>query len=76
MISTHLVCGGAGPSTGGGALPRVGELFDVAPGGGVHWFRYDGSGQSSPDGSLGWAGNSGNTITTGLGQPEIRVRRW
>ncbi len=70
MISTHLVCGGAGP-TQAGALPRVGELFGVQPDGGLQWFRYDGSGQQSADGSNGWAGNSGKVIGSGWTSPKF-----
>lgn len=70
MISTHLVCGGAGPVTGAG-LARVGELFDVSPAGDLRWYRYDGTGEASPDGSLGWSPNSGNAIATGWDTPKF-----
>lgn len=46
-------------------LPRVGELYGVEPGGDLRWYRYDGSGQPAPDGSVGWAKNSGNPIGRG-----------
>jgi hypothetical protein len=43
----------------------VGELYGVEPNGDLRWYRYDGSGQFSPDGAIGWAANSRNTIGNG-----------
>lgn len=60
-----LTCGGAGTTPVDSGLPRVGELYGVEAGGDLRWYRYDGSGQGSPDGSVGWASNSRNVIGNG-----------
>ena len=62
MNFIHLTCGGSGTVPVDSGLPRVGELFGVEPNGDLRWYRYDGSGQFSPDGSIGWAPNSSNVI--------------
>jgi hypothetical protein len=65
MSFMHLVCGGSGTVDVDSGLPRVGELYVVEPNGDLRWYRYDGSGQFSPDGSVGWASNSRNVIGNG-----------
>lgn len=65
MSFIHLVCGGAGTVSVDSGLPRVGELYGVEPNGDLRWYRYDGSGQFSPDGAIGWARNSRNVIGNG-----------
>ena len=65
MSFIHLACGGAGTVDVDSGLPRVGELYGVEPNGDLRWYRYDGSGQFSPDGSVGWAPNSRNVIGNG-----------
>jgi len=68
MSFKHLVCGGAGTVHVDSGLPRVGELYGVEPNGDLRWYRYDGSGQFGPDGSVGWAQNSRNLIGNGWGE--------
>jgi len=65
MSFIHLACGGAGTVPVDSGLPRVGELYGVEPNGDLRWYRYDGVGQFSPDGSVGWARNSRNVIGNG-----------
>ena len=47
------------------AACREWGLYGVEAGGDLRWYRYDGSGQGSPDGSVGWASNSRNVIGNG-----------
>jgi hypothetical protein len=46
-------------------LERVGELYGVESNGDLRWYRYDGFGQHSPDGAIGWASNSRSIIGNG-----------
>lgn len=50
---------------GAKGIPHVGELFGVEPDGALRWYRYDGAGQSTPEGTVGWGSNSGNVIGNG-----------
>lgn len=61
----HIACGGAGTVPVDSGLPRVGELYGVEPNGDLRWYRYGGTGEPTPDGRIGWASNSGNTIGNG-----------
>ena len=65
MSFVHLACGGAGTVPVDSGLPRVGELYGVEANGDLRWYRYDGVGQSTPEGSIGWAPNSRNVIGNG-----------
>ncbi|HTZ68448.1 MAG TPA: tachylectin-related carbohydrate-binding protein [Roseiarcus sp.] len=65
MSFIHLACGGAGTVPVDSGLPRVGELYGVEADGDLRWYRYDGTGQRSPNGSVGWAQNSRNVIGNG-----------
>ncbi len=67
MSLVLLTCAGAGTVPVDSGLPRVGELYGVGPDGYLRWYRYDGSGQSSPTGASGWAANSGHRIGNGWG---------
>lgn len=60
-----LTCGGAGTTPVDSGLPRTGELYGVEANGDLRWYRYDGNGQATPDGSIGWAANSGNVVGRG-----------
>ncbi|WP_040747310.1 tachylectin-related carbohydrate-binding protein, partial [Nocardia transvalensis] len=65
MTFIHLACGGAEIPPVDSGLGRVGELFGVEPNGDLRWYRYDGVGQATPNGSIGWAPNSRNIIGNG-----------
>lgn len=65
MSFLHLTCGGAGTVPVDSGLPRVGELYGVEANGDLRWYRYDGIGQSTPEGLIGWAENSRNVIGNG-----------
>lgn len=52
MSFLHWVCGGAGTVPVDSGLPRVGGLYGVEANGDLRWYRYDGSGDFRPDGSV------------------------
>ena len=65
MAFIHVLYGGNGTVQVDSGLPRVGTIFGIAPNGDLHWYRYNGHGESDVSGALGWDPNSGNRIGNG-----------
>jgi hypothetical protein len=61
----RLFYGGSGTARAGQPLPFMGVFYGVADNGDLRWYRYNGSGQPDPNGTLGWNANSGNAIGNG-----------